>query len=126
MIHFRHKHTPIRKDIAQAKCGFPHISQHGNTPWYDEFTNESKVVCTMFAGYDENTEKDDIVYMAINSYWEPEAITLPNLPENMNWYLAADTATGKNKKYTYEDSEMPKTGFDYVLKDRSVAVFVAK
>ena len=126
MIHFRHKHPVIRKDIKQASCGFPHVSQHGNTPWYDEFTRDSKVVCTMFAGYDEEKEKDDIVYMAINSYWEPEEITLPNLPEGMNWRLAVDTATGKNKVYTYEDAKMPKVGFGYTLKDRSVAVFVAK
>ena len=126
MIHFRHKHAVIRKDITQAKCGFPHVSQHENTPWDDNFTSDSKVVCTMFAGYDETTQKDDIVYMAINSYWEPEEIQLPNLPEGMNWYLAADTATGKNKIYTYEEAKMPVAGFHYTLKDRSVAIFVAK
>lgn len=126
MIHFRHEHTVIRKDIAQAKCGFPHVSQHGNTPWDDNFTTNSKVVCTMFAGHDEIKSKDDIVYMAVNSYWEPETITLPKLPEGMNWYLAVDTANGKNKIYTYKNTNMQKANESYTLKDRSVAVFVAK
>ena len=126
MIHFRHEHTVIRKDIKQANCGFPHVSQHGNTPWDDNFTTDSKVICTMFAGHDENKEKDDIVYMAVNSYWEPETITLPKLPEGMKWYLAVDTAKGKNKIYTYDKAAMKKVGNTYELSDRSVAVFVAK
>ena len=117
MIHFRHKHEVIRRDITQSQCGFPHVSQHGNIPWNDNFTINSK---------DKSQEKDDIVYMAINSYWEPEEIQLPKLSEGMNWHLAADTSTGKNKKYTYEEKEMPAIEYNYILKDRSVAVFVAK
>ena len=55
MIHFRHNHPAIRKSIAQSHCGFPPISQHGVTPWDDNFTQDSKIVCTMFAGHDAKT-----------------------------------------------------------------------
>ena len=56
MIHFRRNHPAIRKSIAQSHCGFPPISQHGATPWDDNFTQDSKIVCTMFAGHDEKQD----------------------------------------------------------------------
>ena len=66
MIHFRRNHPAIRKSIAQSHCGFPPISQHGATPWDDNFTQDSKIVCTMFAGHDEKQDLEDIVYLAVN------------------------------------------------------------
>ncbi len=80
MIHFRRNHPAIRKSIAQSHCGFPPISQHGATPWDDNFTQDSKIVCTMFAGHDEKQDFEDIVYLAVNPYWESILIHLPKLP----------------------------------------------
>ena len=126
MIAFRKKHPSIRKDLPNAICGFPHISQHGVFPWDDDFTTESKVVCTMYAGYDEATQKDDIVYMAVNPYWESTHIYLPPLPKGLKWRLAVDTADYTNGKFFYEESKMRKAGSDFLLGSRSVAIFVAK
>lgn len=80
MIHFRRNHPAIRKSIAQSHCGFPPISQHGATPWDDNFTQDSKIVCTMFAGHNEKQDFEDIVYLAVNPYWESILIHLPKLP----------------------------------------------
>ena len=92
MIHFRRNHPAIRKSIAQSHCGFPPISQHGATPWDDNFTQDSKIVCTMFAGHDEKQDLEDIVYLAVNPYWESILIHLPKLPEPLQWHLAVDTS----------------------------------
>lgn len=126
MIAFRHKHPAIRKDLVIAKCGFPFISQHGTTPWDDNFTEQSKVVCTMFAGYDKDLQKDDIVYLAINPYWEPIEIQLPLLPKKLMWHLAVDTADYTNKKFFYKESKMRMVGNKFLLGARSVAVLIAK
>ena len=126
MIAFRHKHTVIRKDIAQASCGFPHLSQHGMRPWDDNFTTESKVVCTMFAGHDSATDKDDIVYLAVNPYWSSVFITLPTLPKEFTWHLAVDTADYMNEKFIYDEADMKMVGREYWLGARSVVVLVAK
>lgn len=126
MIHFRHKHACIRKNLVPSKCGFPAISQHGTIPWDDHFTSDSKVVCTMFAGYDEDSQKDDIVYLAVNPYWESIVIRLPKPPQKMKWYLVTDT-TKNNAKLSYDESKLRRiASCKYSLTPRSVVVFIAK
>ena len=80
----------------------------------------------MFAGYDETTKKDDIVYMAVNPYWESIKISLPPLPKGLKWKLAVDTADYTKGKFIYEDAKMRMVGKDFLLGSRSVAIFVAK
>ncbi len=126
MIHFRHKHPCIRKDLAPSLQGFPFISQHGTVPWAEEITSDSKVLCTLFAGHDRTSNQDDIVYLAINPYWESISIRLPELQHGMHWYLAADTADYMNNQFYYEEKEMRMTGSSYLLGARSVSVFIAK
>lgn len=126
MIRFRKRHPAIRKDIGLSHCGFPHISQHGITPWDDNFTTESKVVCTMFAGHNKLISRDDIVYLAVNPYWESTRITLPELPFGLMWQLAVDTADYTNGQFTYEMNEMRMVGSEYLLGARSVVILVAK
>lgn len=126
MIHFRHSHPAIRKNLEQCHCGFPPISQHGTTPWDDDFTRESKVVCTMFAGYDNEQNKEDIVYLAVNPYWESICIHLPKLPDWLQWYLAVDTALSDTSGYTFEPEQMHHVGNDYLIGARSVVVLVAR
>lgn len=126
MIHFRRSHPAIRKNLEQSHCGFPPISQHGTTPWDDDFTRESKVVCTMFAGYDNEQNKEDIVYLAVNPYWESICIPLPKLPYWLQWYLAVDTALSDTNGYTFEPEQMHHVGNDYLIGARSVVVLVAR
>ncbi len=126
MIAFRHNHRVIRKDLQTSCCKFPLVSQHGLKPWDDNFTEHSKVVCTMFAGYDKEKEEDDIVYLAVNPYWESMHIQLPQLYNELIWHLAVDTADYAVGKFFYEESEMRMSGNLFLLGARSVAVFVAK
>ena len=126
MIAFRHKHPAIRKDLEPSRCGFPYISQHGTAPWDDNFTEESKVVCTMFAGYDNTTGKEDIVYLAVNPYWRSMRIQLPALSNGLMWHLAVDTADYANGHFTYEEDQMRMVGNEYLLGARSVVVLMAK
>lgn len=126
MIHFRHNHPSIRKNLEQSHCGFPPISQHGIIPWDDNFTQDSKVVCTMFAGYDANQHRDDIVYLAVNPYWESIWIHLPKLPAPLQWHLAVDTALADTSGCTFEAEQMHHVGNDYLIGARSVAVLIAQ
>ena len=95
-------------------------------PWDDNFTTDSKVGCTMFAGHDLETDKDDIVYLAVNPYWSSIFITLPALPKGFTWHLAVDTADYINQKFTYAETDMKMVGREYWLGARSVAVLIAK
>ena len=125
MIHFRHNHPAIRKSIAQSHCGFPPISQHGATPWDDNFTQDSKIVCTMFAGHDEKQDLEDIVYLAVNPYWESILIHLPKLPEPLQWHLAVDTSLSDTGGCTFEKEQMSHVGNDYLIGARTVVVLTA-
>ena len=125
MIHFRRNHPAIRKSIAQSHCGFPPISQHGATPWDDNFTQDSKIVCTMFAGHDEKQDLEDIVYLAVNPYWESILIHLPKLPEPLQWHLAVDTSLSDTGGCTFEKEQMSHVGNDYLIGARTVVVLTA-
>ena len=125
MIHFRRNHPAIRKSIAQSHCGFPPISQHGATPWDDNFTQDSKIVCTMFAGHDEKQDLEDIVYLAVNPYWESILIHLPKLPEPLKWHLAVDTSLSDTGGCTFEKEQMSHVGNDYLIGARTVVVLTA-
>lgn len=125
MIHFRRNHPAIRKSIAQSHCGFPPISQHGATPWDDNFTQDSKIVCTMFAGHDEKQDLEDIVYLAVNPYWESILIHLPKLPEPLQWHLAVDTSLSDTGGCTFEKEQMSHVGNDYLIEARTVVVLTA-
>ena len=125
MIHFRRNHPAIRKSIAQSHCGFPPISQHGATPWDDNFTQDSKIVCTMFAGHDEKQDLEDIVYLTVNPYWESILIHLPKLPEPLQWHLAVDTSLSDTGGCTFEKEQMSHVGNDYLIGARTVVVLTA-
>ena len=125
MIHFRRNHPAIRKSIAQSHCGFPPISQHGATPWDDNFTQDSKIVCTMFAGHDEKQDLEDIVYLAVNPYWESILIHLLKLPEPLQWHLAVDTSLSDTGGCTFEKEQMSHVGNDYLIGARTVVVLTA-
>lgn len=91
MIGFRRVHPAVRRDLEPAKCGFPKISAHTHKPWDGDITSETRVICVMYAGFDSDRGKDDIVYVAVNAYWEEQKITLPGLSEGWGWQLYACT-----------------------------------
>jgi glycogen operon protein len=45
----------------------------------------------MYAGQNR-VGKDELVYLAINSYWEYQTVTLPEPPEGYKFYLTIDTS----------------------------------
>lgn len=90
MIQFRKKHCSIRGGARPNSMNFPMISTHGNHPG-DPITEDSKVVCILYASQKEHSSKDDLVYMAINAYWEDQQITLPKLPKPYVWKAAVYT-----------------------------------
>lgn len=92
MTAFRKEHKAIRTDLPRAKCGFPALSIHTERGLNTDVTPDTKAFAVMYAGYDAEKSGDDIVYAAVNAYWEPQEMTLPKLPEHYRWSVAADTA----------------------------------
>lgn len=126
MISFRKSHPAIRGDTQPAAVGFPFISVHGEWPWQQDITSESRYLGVMFAGRTPEHNRDDIVYVAMNVYWEDIEIHLPGLPEGCRWRLCVNTAAEKAEDCAYCEGARPVyTQEGFMVKARSVAVFTA-
>lgn len=123
MIRFRKDHPVIRKDLEPSYLGVPAMSTHGLTPDETNFSGDSHVVCVRFAGYNETTQKEDLVYLAVNSEWFPVTLTLPELPEHYKWKVAVNT--GDPKCQFFHKNSMPTVESKIFLGERSVIIFVA-
>lgn len=123
MIRFRKDHPVIRKDLEPSYLGVPAMSTHGLTPDETNFSGDSHVVCVRFAGYNEATQKEDLVYLAVNSGWFPVTLTLPELPEHYKWKIAVNT--GDPKCQFFHKNSMPTVESKIFLGERSVIIFVA-
>jgi isoamylase len=123
MIRFRKDHPVIRKDLEPSYLGVPAMSTHGLTPDETNFSGDSHVVCVRFAGYNESTQKEDLVYLAVNSGWFPVTLTLPELPEHYKWKVAVNT--GDPKCQFFHKNSIPTVESKIFLGERSVIIFVA-
>ncbi len=124
MIAFRKEHPAIRKDLEPSYIGFPSMSLHGLIPWEPDAPENEHIVCVLFSGYNDTAEKEDLVYVAVNSHWHPAEITLPDLPEGYIWKIAVNT--GDPVCQTFEKKNMPTAGKQLLLGERSVIVFAGE
>ncbi len=121
LIELRKKHPILRKNTGASACGFPEIQVYG-------VCESTKVLRIIYAGSSKTKYKDDIVCLAINTYWEQQEFYLPDLPDNREWYVAVDTGREylpdavPNKK----GGEVRLMEKKVVMKDRSVCVLIAK
>lgn len=124
MIHFRHSHPSIRGCCGRSSYGLPELSLHQTHPYNDLFTSDSKVIGVMYSGSESEVMLEDIVYMAINTYWEFQDITLPDLPQSLNWKLIVNTgaSTPEDIYRAPEETLFLKT-CQFQMEPRSVAIF---
>lgn len=120
MIRFRKEHTVIRKDLSSSICGFSPINIYTSNPPDNQLTHETKWIGILYAGHDEDKDSEDLVYLALNVYWEDQTFSLPNLPSSLQWFLYADTSCSHFTK------EQPILELNYTLKARSAALFFVK
>lgn len=126
MIAYRKKHPVIRKKLDNAVCGMEGMHAHDVNADRMEVSQNAKTLAVSFAGYDRKKCKDDLVYVAVNAYWEEVRIILPNLANHGAWYLSVDTYGDENGKYCYEEGEEIRIDHEYVMKPRSIVVFTGR
>ena len=117
MIWFRREHPAIQRDLARSETGFPAVSLHTDQPWVNPVDRETKALAVCYAGRMEQGE--DLIYLALNVYWEEQRFELPKLPESYEWRCFADTALDGTGQ---ENGSVAIT--EYRLHPRSAAVFV--
>ena len=121
MTHFRKEHPVLRKNTGRSACGMPEMQVFG-------CDGQTKVLRVIYAGRSAVNKGDDIVCLAVNVYWEEQEFYLPEIPDRMDWYVAADTGmTYLPEGFPKEDgSEVVLQGNHVRMKERSVCVFIAK
>lgn len=85
MIKLRKEHDVVRKYSGGCSLGLPEMQVSGP----DDGT---KVLCVIYAGRNQDDSGDDIVCLAINTFWEEQACFLPELPLQLKWKFEADTS----------------------------------
>ena len=100
------------------------MSLHGLAPWEADAPESQYAACVLFAGYDEEKKREDLVYVAVNTHWNAAHLTLPDLPEDYCWKIAVNT--GDPKQQTFSTEEMPTAEKTLLLGERSVIVFVGE
>ena len=91
-----------------------------------DIPRDARTFCVSFAGYDKEKGHDDLIYIAVNTFWEDVTITLPDLHGRGAWHLNVNTYGDGNGKYCYPDEEAARIDHSFVMRPRSVAVFTGK
>lgn len=126
MIAYRHKHAVIRKKLPNAVCGMEPIHAHDVRAENTNLPDGTRTFAVSFAGYDKKKGEDDLVYIALNTYWEDVEITLPDLHKRGSWYLSVNTYGDGEGRYCYSEGQEIRIDGSFVMRPRSVAVFTGK
>lgn len=126
MIAYRHRHPIIRKRLPDAVCGMNPMSAHNAMAERTILDKDVRTQAISFAGYDRERGCDDLVYMAVNTYWEDVRITLPNLNNQGAWYLSVNTYGDGNGQYCYPEGQEQRIYGEFIMRPRSVAIFTGK
>ena len=126
MIAFRKQHPVIHKQLTTSVCGMDPIHTHNVNADHTDIPRDARTFCVSFAGYDKEKGHDDLIYIAVNTFWEDVTITLPDLHGRGAWHLNVNTYGDGNGKYCYPDEEAARIDHSFVMRPRSVAVFTGK
>ena len=126
MIAFRKQHPVIHKQLPTSVCGMDPIHTHNVNADQTDIPRDARTFCVSFAGYDKEKGHDDLIYIAVNTFWEDVTITLPDLHGRGAWHLNVNTYGDGNGKYCYPDEEAARIDRRFVMRPRSVTVFTGK
>ena len=127
MIRFRLEHPAIRRELPDAACGLEGVRIYGaDAASGEEAARDAGTIGICFAGHDSGKGRDDLVYLALNVYWEDVRITLPVLKDGSFWYVCVNTAGDGEGKFCYEKNRQVRIDGEFIMRKRSAAVFVGR
>lgn len=81
---FRREHAVIRRFSGHCSLGFPEMEVAGPG-------DGLQVLRVTFAGRNKEDTGDDIVCLAVNTFWEEQEFVMPGLPQGFEWSVFVDT-----------------------------------
>lgn len=90
LIQFRKQHKILHMDkqlyaYDQLSCGFPDISYHGSSAWFNACENYNRHIGMMYCQKYSNQEDCELIYVAYNMHWESHELALPKIGEHGDW-----------------------------------------
>ena len=125
MIKIRKEHPALREVLPQSKVGPAGTSLHGSQPFEFQAHDDAHMMGILYGGHNEKKGMDDILYLAINTYWEEIEVALPALPKICAWRVLVDTGAELGKQIGEEVSGLHLDCDTLHLQPRSVMLLEA-
>ena len=105
---------------------FLDVTWHGTAPWHADWSDGSRVLALMLRRYGGG-QPEDVVYIAINTFWDGLFFGLAEPPEGTKWHLAVNTSMPAPEEIWEVGREPLLEEQNFVIVGgRSVVVLVAK
>jgi glycogen operon protein len=122
LIAFRRTHQQLRTDgFLDESGGGSSVEWCGSQPGAPDWSEGSRLVVMRLPS---GRAAGDL-WVAINMYWEPQRVVLPEPPRGRPWRRAIDTSRPSPDDIILWPEQQPYLDHDYLLAPRSVAVFEA-
>jgi glycogen operon protein len=130
MIRFRHEHAILRHGDHPGQAGAPlhflEVIWHGTLPEKPDWSPGSRVLAFTLQGR-TGDDPVDVIYVALNAYWEALAFGLPPPPGGKHWHVAVNTAMPSPADIAEPGQEPPLAEQGRILVGgRSVVVLVPR
>ncbi len=126
MIAFRKKHPILRNTTKPAISGLPEISIHNGRPYNGQTDHNTRLIGMMYAGRNEDDTADDIVFYAMNAYWEPLTLELPALENGMKWKIVVNTKCDYLDGFDFESVTERMGDYTIRIPERTAIILVAE
>jgi glycogen operon protein len=130
LIAFRKQHPSLRQPLhaghSGAGGGFLEVSWHGTAAWRPDWSAGSRSLALLLRG-GSGAGPEDVLYLALNAYWEMLPFGLPAPPPGWRWHVFVNTGMAPPEDVWPPGAEPPLGDQGRVLVGpRSVVVFVAR
>lgn len=100
LIHFRKNNKILHMDrqlyaYDQLSCGFPDVSYHGSSAWFNAMENYNRHIGIMYCRkYEKEYNQNDIelIYVAYNMHWENHELALPKTGDLGSWEIVMSSS----------------------------------
>lgn len=108
VIAFRKEHKILHMpkqllSYDSLSCGYPDISCHGNSAWYDRMESYNRHIGIMYYSKYAQESSQELIYIAYNMHWEEHELALPKADEECKWQVVLSSGS-KESAYVKEDS----------------------
>ncbi len=127
IIQFRRRHPMLRNGrhgVSHADTPQFEVIWHGTKPYAADWSIGSRVLACEMRGELDNSL--DVIYVAMNMYWESIPFQLPDPPSGKSWYVAVNTAQPSPHDIYGAENERLVENNSIPLASRSVLVLLAK